>query len=55
LGLTKPPEHWYVRTEKPDAKITDGKNAKEKEEKTAFGFEFSPKPPHYGKDYQVPQ
>jgi hypothetical protein len=54
LGLTKPTEHWYVSTEKPNAKITDSKNAKEKEEKTAFGFESSPKSPHYDKNYQIP-
>jgi hypothetical protein len=54
LGLTKTPEHWFVSTEKPNAKITGGNKAKTKEQKTAFGFKFSPKSPHYSKNYQVP-
>jgi hypothetical protein len=41
--LTKPPEHWFVSAEKPHGKITGGIKAKEKEQETAFGFEFSPK------------
>jgi hypothetical protein len=53
LGLTKPPEHWFVGAEKPDAKITDGKETKKKEEKTTFGLKFSPKSPHYSKNYQI--
>jgi hypothetical protein len=46
LGLTKPPKHRYVNTDKPYDKIADSKNANEKEEETAFGFEFIPESPH---------
>jgi hypothetical protein len=54
LGLTKAPEHQYVNTDKPYEKVTGSKNANEKEEETAFGFESFPKPPHDAKDYQTP-
>jgi len=52
--LLKTPDPCFGSAEEPDAKITGGKNAKEEEKKTAFGFELSPQSPHYTENYQPP-